>query len=95
MRKESWPFDQPPNCAVLTVREIVFDGAPILCVAHDADDQGWQFLGATDPDPSRAVVVGLSEIVELDPSVLEVADLPPGWSAKRVSITAAWQRYER
>ena len=92
MDPSHWPFDQPPNCAVFTLRSIVFDGAPILSVFHDADDHGWQFLAGGDPAIEDAAVVSLEEIVQLDPSVLEVADLPPGGVAFRVTRDSAWQR---
>jgi hypothetical protein len=40
MADVDWPFDQPRDCAVFTLRSIVFDGEPILYVSHDADDDG-------------------------------------------------------
>ncbi len=92
MNPEVWPFDQPPNCAVFTLRTIVFDGEPILQVAHDEDDHGWQFLNGQDADVANAAVVLLKEIVALDPTVLEVADLPPGWIAVRDEVGGAWRR---
>jgi hypothetical protein len=92
MPSPEWPFDQPPNCAVITLRSIVFDGAPVLHVTHDLDDHGWQFLGAEDADAKDAAVVALVEIVERDPSVREVADIPPGWHAWRQSPSSPWQR---
>jgi hypothetical protein len=92
MTNSDWPFDQPRNCAVITLRPIVFDGAPILQVVHDEDDHGWQFLGWDDADVDRAAVVALETIVKLDPSVLEVADLPPGWRAWRRSESSPWTR---
>ena len=95
MANAPWPFDQLPDCAVITLRSIVFGGEPILHVTHDEDDHGWQFLGAGDAEESDAAVVGLGEIVELDPSVLEVADIAPGWHAWRRSQSSAWQRARR
>lgn len=95
MAKPDWPFDQPPNCAAITLRPILFDGAPILHVTHDEDDHGWQFLGWEDADVAQGAVACLSTIVELDPSVLEVADLPPGWRAWRQSKSSPWQRERR
>ncbi|HEY8751064.1 MAG TPA: hypothetical protein VIM11_23975 [Tepidisphaeraceae bacterium] len=92
MTDAAWPFDQPRRCAVITLRSIVFNGDPILLVTHDADDHGWQFLGAGDADLNDAAVVGLEEIVKMDPSVLEVADMPPGWRAWRCSKSAPWER---
>ncbi len=87
-----WPFDQPRNCAVISLRQIVFDGAPILHVTHDADDHGWQFLTLDDAREEDASVVSLEEIVKLDPTVLEVADLAPGWHAWRQSGDHEWVR---
>ena len=87
-----WPFDQSPDCAVVSLRQIVFDGAPILHVTHDADDHGWQFLTHDDVREEDATVVGLGKIVKLDPSVLGVADIPPGWHARRQSADHEWIR---
>jgi hypothetical protein len=91
----AWPFDQSPDCAVITLRSIAFDGAPILRIAHDADDCGWQFLGSGVADKNQAAVLALSEIVRLDPTVIEVADLPPGWQAWRESKSSPWRRQEQ
>jgi hypothetical protein len=71
---------------------IFFAGAPILHVTHDEHDHGWQFLGMEDAQENDACVVGLQEIVSRDPSVLELADLPPGWHAWRSSSASPWQR---
>jgi hypothetical protein len=90
--QSSWPFDQPRNCAAITLRSIVFGGAPILHVTHDEDDHGWQFLGWDDAREEDACVVSMQEVVERDPSVLEVADLPPGWQAYRTSDASPWSR---
>jgi len=92
MPEADWPFDQPPNCAVFTLRSIIVGGAPILHVTHDEEDHGWQFLGAGDVDMKDAALVGLGEIVAHDASVLEVADMPPGWRAWRPSKSSPWQR---
>ena len=90
---DKWPFDQPPNCAVLCVRQIMHDGSPILLVTHDDDDHGWQFLdGSNGPKVEDAMLVSLSNVVEVDPSILEVATLAPGWRAWRKSANSPWIR---
>jgi hypothetical protein len=89
---ETWPFDQPRDCASICLRSIVFGGEPILFVSHDLDDHGWQFLGLEDADEADACLIALEEAVELDRSVLELADLPPGWCAWRPGRTSPWQR---
>jgi hypothetical protein len=86
-----WPFDQAKNCAVVTLRSIVFDGEPILYVSHDADDHGWQFLDGNSVEMANAALVSLATIVALDRSVLEVAHMPPGWFAVRTSKTSPWE----
>ena len=89
---ESWLWDQPPNAAVVTVQDIVNNGAPVLYVSHDIEDHGWQFLGLGEFDMEDAMLVGLSQIVKLDPSIEQLADLPPGWYAWRNSPDEPWQR---
>ena len=66
---DNWPWDQPPNCIVFTLREIIEDGGPILYVSHDLDDHGWQFLNLGEFKTENAMLVALSSIVEIDPTV--------------------------
>jgi hypothetical protein len=87
-----WRFDQPPNCTVLTLRSIVKGGAPVLRVTHDAGDHGWQFLGAESPDEADAMIVGLSEMLDIDPSLEALADLAVGWHAWRGHAGDNWTR---
>jgi hypothetical protein len=92
MADADWPFDLPQNCASFTLRSIVFDGSPMLYVSHDADDHGWQFLDGKPIDIANGALVGLGTIVRHDPSVLELADMPPGWSATRETKDSPWRR---
>jgi len=87
-----WPFEEPTNLAVISLRPILQGGAPILHVVHDADDGGWQFLGWNDAKPADSTVVSLQSIVEADTSVTLLSDLPEGWHAWRLSLDEPWQR---
>jgi hypothetical protein len=87
-----WPFDQPRNCAAISLRQIIAGEEPILHVTHDEDDHGWQFLGPSDAKVDDGVVVSLAEILEMDPTIREVADLPPDWPAWRRAIGKPWVR---
>ena len=87
---DNWPFDQPPNCAVISVKQIVEKGQPILHVTHDEDDHGWQFLTLDNANEDDAVVVLFKNILKLDDSLIELADMPPGWHAYRHSINDDW-----
>ena len=90
--EKNWRFTEPENQAVITLRQILSDGEPILHVTHDLEDGGWQFLGWGDAKEEDAKVVALRTIVRLDPSVQELADLPPGWHAWRRAANEPWQR---
>ena len=89
--EDGWPFDQPPNAAAITVRSIL-EGDPILCVVHDEDDHGWQFLDGREVDIAEGRVIGMAEALRLDPSLREVADLPTGWLAQRERRGDPWIR---
>jgi len=89
-----WPFDQPRNCATFTMRQVLDGSEPILLVSHDAEDHGWQFIGSSDASMADFKLVCLEEIVRLDATVLEVADLPPGWQAIRDHAGGEWTRRE-
>lgn len=88
----SWPFDQPENCAVISVRQVMLEGAPVLLVAHDEEDHGWQFLAGGEFRTEDGVVVSFRSVVLKDPTLLEIADLPPGWQAHRNGLGATWVR---
>ncbi len=85
-----WAFADAKNVAVITVRQIVREGNPILRVSHDRDDGCWQFLEWDTPKEEDAMVVALGEIVALDPSVTELAELPLGWRAFRRGVGELW-----
>ena len=92
MAGDDWPFDDPVHLGVITVRRVLEEGRPILHVSHDVSDGSWQFLTGDDVDVDEAKLVGLRKIVELDPSLVELADLPLGWEAERSAPGAPWER---
>lgn len=87
-----WPFDQPPNCATFVTRGLIEEKRPILFVSHDEDDHGWQFHDTLNAKPEDARIVCLSHVLELDPSMKELASLEPGWVAWRESALSPWVR---
>lgn len=89
-----WPFADPPNVAVFTTRSIIERGAWIARVSHDEDDGAWQFHD-DDPAPKHedeAMLVSLRSMVERDPTLVELADLPEGSRAWRAAVDAPWRR---
>lgn len=86
-----WPFPEPTNLAVITTRQVMRDGLPILrVVRHNAGD--WQFVCGTTENPADGMVMCLGEILRHDPSVADIADLPAGSSAWRAAHGSPWQR---
>jgi hypothetical protein len=59
---------------------------------HDAEDGAWQFFSADKIEHYEevAIIIGLGEIISIDKSVLEIADLPLGYCAFRNSIDDEW-----
>ena len=90
-----WRFADPRRVAVVTTRAIVVEKRPILRVSHDDDDGGWQFHTGDLVRIADAMVLALEEIVDLDPSVEELADLPLGWIATRASASSPWVRSKK
>jgi hypothetical protein len=95
MAKTKWPFNDPPDVATITLRQVVEDGEPILHVSHDADDGCWQFLTGATVSMDDAMVVSLQEIFERDSTIAELADLEPGWRAVRKQVGGEWSRSKR
>ncbi|MDF9827657.1 hypothetical protein M2447_001756 [Ereboglobus sp. PH5-10] len=91
----TWPFDQPKNYAVFTTTHVMKGGHDIAYIYHDEDDHGWQFHYAGEKSTDDTMIVSLESIVRHDASVLEVADMPPGWMAWRTKRDAPWQRVKQ
>lgn len=87
-------FNEEMNVAVFTTRYVYREGKPILNVFHHDEDGAWEFIGDDNPlSDSDYVVLALEKIIKLDPSVLELADLPLGWAAYRERVDMPWSRY--
>jgi hypothetical protein len=89
---DEWPFDQNPDVAAITTRQVLEDGFPILRVTHRADDHSWAFVCGTTNDVADARVVAMDEALNIDRTISEVADLPPGRKAWRKETGGAWEK---
>ncbi len=89
-----WPFDRAPIVAAITTRQVLEDGLPILRVVHYSDDHSWAFTCGTISDTEDGRVIAMKEAVSIDPTLLEIADLPPGWGASRAAVDEQWSRYK-
>jgi hypothetical protein len=86
----NWEFDQPKNCAALTTRFVLEDDFPVLVVEHFEDDHSWAFLCGTTDLEDDARVISMEEIIDRDKTLVEIANLKPGYRAYRVNINSEW-----
>jgi hypothetical protein len=70
----------------------VFDKSrPVLLASHDGGD--WQLLCGGDHEAGdRPHVVGLHHLLDRDPSLRDILDLPVNWDADRVDAVSPWVR---
>jgi hypothetical protein len=86
-----WVFDQTPDTACITCRSVV-EGAAVLSVTHYDEDDSWAFLDGQPYDMRTALVVAMQTVISVHPSLTDIADLPPGWSAVRGAVGQPWIR---
>ena len=65
---------------------------PALLVVREGG--AWQFLcGEIDHgDPKEPYHVSVGVLLELDPTLHQIADLPVGWEAERTTVGGDWLR---
>ena len=78
------------NMAVITTRYVLDNNSPILYVFHYEDDGVWAFIGDEKCQNSDNRVVSVEEIINIDSSILELADMPCGYCAKRTDKNISW-----
>ena len=91
--KREWPFDQAQNVTAITTRQVLDDGLPVLRVVHYSGDHSWAFTCGTTSQPEDGRVICMASALALDPTLADIADLPPGWGACRAEVGAEWSRY--
>jgi hypothetical protein len=93
---QDWPFNDPPNVAVFTSKRILDGDEWIYYVTHDQDDGAWQFHPKSGPTPeNEARVVSLRTVLDMDPTIGMLADLPLGWCAWREGRNSDWRRSKK
>lgn len=90
-----FPFNEPPNTAVITCCHIIDDGADILYVSHDDEDGAWQFLCGNTHYTNEARVASLDELFKLDNSMAELSSTPCDCIAERSNRYSDWSIHKR
>ena len=89
-----WPFENAENTAAYSCEHVVDRGLPILFVVHDHDGD-WQFLCGGDHTEGSPKILCFGCVLERDPSLWTLADLPVGWGAEREDPHGKWNREAR
>lgn len=90
--KSAWPFQESEGEPTSTNKQVICERQPILFVSRDAEDGRWFFVTGRPYPVEDILCATLREVVEYDPTVCEVADLPWGWKAEREKVGAPWKR---
>lgn len=91
-RVPSGSWDDPNDVAVVTTQEVIDGKLPVVYVVHDEGVGGWQFLDSGSIDGRPPVAIAKQDLLDLDPTLREVTDLPLGWYAARDETGAPWRR---
>ncbi len=84
-----FPFEDSPNTACFTCRHVLNNGKPILYISHDEDGY-WQFLCGGQHIVSDARIVSLAEILEIDATITDLAQLDYGEYAEAKDEKSDW-----
>lgn len=77
--------------AVYVCSHIFEHTRPVLLVARDGGD--WQFLcGENHDQEDLPRVVGMNHVMDDDPSLRQIVDLPADWEAERKFAGSPWTR---
>lgn len=83
--------DDQTELGAFVCSHVFTDPGQVLYVVHDPDGH-WQFLcGGTHRDQVPRLV-GIRHLLEHEPALRELSDLPIGWQAERSSSRAPWRR---
>jgi hypothetical protein len=94
VRRLRWPFpggEFPEDLGAVVQRTVLDGRLPALVVAH-ADDGDWMVGdGVNDPnEPGATIATHMRHVVDRDPTVGALAELPPGSRADRESAAHPW-----
>ncbi|MFY9561320.1 MAG: DUF4262 domain-containing protein [Terriglobales bacterium] len=87
-----WKFTDPPHTGVFTTKRVMTGEDPVTRVFHDLEDGAWQFHGPGESKREDLTYVCFHHILDKDPTIKELADLPRGWCAWRGKVTELWSR---
>lgn len=83
-------FKENLNTVVFTSNYVLTKVSTIIYVAHH-EDGAWEFWGKEIIDEEEVKLVSFGQIIEIDPTILEIADLPMEFNAIRENKNSVWR----
>lgn len=65
-----------------------------MIVFHDEEDGTWQFLDGGKICKEDAMIISLKEMIEIDPSIQQLAEMETGYFAVHENTDSEWEIYE-
>lgn len=87
-------FKESLQSVVFTSKFVIENSSPIVRVVHH-EDGAWEFWGKEVMTEREIMLISLGQIVKIDPSLFELADLPIAFSAVRRSKDNSWELIPR
>ena len=82
------------NSAAIICSHILIQKMPILMAKRDypqmEEDSGWQFLCCSGEEETEAQVWALKEVLEVEPSLKHIIEMPVGSIFKRTNCNSPW-----
>jgi hypothetical protein len=86
------PWREDMSLMVVTQRSIVNEQRPVMVVIRNSADGHWLVFTDENPGVDPQITVSFKDLVALDETIKEVADLPYGWRAWRSGKGEPWDR---
>jgi hypothetical protein len=90
-RRAWWMEHWLRGTRVFVTKRVLEDPASVRRVFHD-EEGDWQLFDEPETDPGEPSLLHLFHVLDADPSLLEVLDLPEGAAAERASPGEPWVR---
>jgi hypothetical protein len=90
-RRAWWMWHWLMGTRAIQTAQVFQREEPVLLVHNDADDELWQLIGSSDAGPDGKIG-HLHHALDEDPTLIEVLDLPEGYSAIRERVGGSWAR---
>ena len=89
-----WPFRGnrfPADLGAIVMKTVLDDGYQVLQVVHFSDNSWAVADGVNDPNlPGACIATHLKHVLDLDPSIEDLASLPIGHQANRSAVGELW-----